>query len=157
MFCLSLYHIRSLRIDYCNRIKDKVTFFSVGLIDDVCLFLIMMNQRNANRSVSVFRSNLGLFCLSYCLSLVCQLCCSLHSIAIHVTPCFLIVTSHFQPFCFFPPHCISIHFHLLPPQIIWREGADRIWGVTEESFWVHKWFNEDRLHHHSSAQGNHIC
>lgn len=36
----------------------------------------MMNQRNANRSVSVFRSNLGLFCLSYCLSLVCQLCCS---------------------------------------------------------------------------------
>lgn len=82
---------------------------------------------------------------------------SVVAIAIHVTPCFLIVASHFHPFCFFTPLCISIHFHLLPPQIIWREGADRVWGVAEESFWVHKWFNEDRLHHNSSAQGNHIC
>lgn len=53
-------------------------------------------------NLSVFYSNSGLFCLSYCLGLVRQLRYSLHSIAIHVTPWFLIVTSHFHPvFSFF--------------------------------------------------------
>lgn len=118
----------------------------------------MVKQRNANQSVCF------LFQLGYLLSQLLPRsgppatlqppfhCYSCHAM---VSDSHLTLSSFLFFFCFFPPHCISIYFHLLPPQIIWREGAGRVWGVTEESFWVHKWFNGNWLQQHSSAQGNH--
>lgn len=65
--------------------------------------------------------------------------------------------SSFLYFLYFFPRCISIHFCVSAPspQTVWREGAGRVRGVAEESFWVHKWPNENWLHHHSSPQGKH--
>lgn len=50
--------------------------------------------------------------------------------------------------------CISINF-LLSSQAIRGEGAGRVWGVAEEAFRVHQQPDENRLHHHSIAEGNH--
>lgn len=60
------------------------------------------------------------------------------------------------PFSVFP-----IAFPLIsscsPSQAVRREGAGGLWGVAEEAFRVHPQPDEDRLHHHSAAQGNHTC
>lgn len=39
-------------------------------------------------------------------------------------------------------------------QVVRRERAGRVWGVAEETFWIHQQPDENWLHHHSAAQGN---
>lgn len=52
--------------------------------------------------------------------------------------------------------CSCFYFSSPQLQAVWREGAGRVWGVTEETFWVHQWPDENWLHHHYSAQGIHM-
>lgn len=64
-----------------------------------------------------------------------------------------LLLSLFLPF-FHLSCCISINL-LLSSKALWGEGAGGVWAVAEEAFWVHQQPDENRLHHHSAAQGNH--
>lgn len=78
------------------------------------------------RAPSLFcYSNLSVFCFSYCIGLLCQLHHSLHSIAIHVTPCFLIVPSHFSSFFVSLLDCIPFILVSLPPHHRLYEGKEQ--------------------------------
>lgn len=94
-----------------------------------------------------------------CLASPCLLCFFHPSLpfANRVTSCFLAPSSLccFRQFLLFFSRCISINF-LLPSQAVRGEGAGGVWRVAEEAFRVHQQLNEDRLHHHTVAQGNHV-